>query len=146
MRRVFLIVLLLTGLSAHWPQGPVEAPVEAPTLRPERLRQPVANRPGWFVEEQEDGSWALVGPDGSRQVLVGPPADEPPPSPSVPFREPEKPGRLVVLPRGVVWLPQEARITWKDDQRVVVHEEDGSSTVYHAAGGVVRRAVREGRP
>lgn len=97
-------------------------PAEADAGGPRRL--PVAGLPGFHVVVGEGGV-VLETPDGVR-----PPA----------ALKDVAAGRLFVVERGVVVVPDAAVVTYVGEDRVVTYDAaDGTSAVYHVDGTVVRR-------
>ena len=108
----------------------------------------VAGQPGYFIVVQEDGASYLEGPDGKkiRQLADASPREE--------IRVPQKLitnvlpkrsslGQLIVCDKGVVDVPVEAVITFIGVDRVVTHNPDGTSVIYHTDGKIEIRGLTE---
>jgi hypothetical protein len=122
---------------------------------PAARRFAVGGAEGFAVVVAPDGSSRLEAPDGSKvelttaEPVVATPAAERVIKQVVSRLETPTPGalagQLLVLDRGVVTVPRGAVITYMGADRVIVHEDDNTSTIYYISGAIEHEvAVPEG--
>lgn len=126
----------------------VEKREAVPVAKDLPRRLPVAGLEGYFITVNPDGSSYMEEPGGKKTPLAD--AGGPPTAEDVVVKRaseriaklPQKRtgiGQLIVLDKGVIDVPKDAIITYTGPDKVVTHEADGSSTVYHVSGKVEHR-------
>lgn len=105
-------------------------------------RIPVAGADGYEIVVYKDGSSYMEGPEGKKTQLTAPaiPDIESKVERKIQTIKPKKTalGQLVVTDLGVVDVPKGAVITFIGRDKIVTHDQDGTSVTYYVNGRIER--------